>query len=69
MNAGFFNPYTAVTALYQPWKFGEDPFSSSWDRFAPRSTIKKYKNTQKTSAKYMARRAGMPGGLKEARWH
>jgi len=39
--------YHVLTHLYQPWNFGEDPFSSSWDRFAPKSTIKNMKKRKK----------------------
>jgi len=30
-----------LSSPYIAWTFGKDPFSSPWDRFAPRSTIKK----------------------------
>ena len=56
-NAKFMKPLHSST---NPWKVDEDRSSSSWELVAPRSTTK---ITKKTLAKYIARRASMPGGL------
>jgi len=65
MHAKFIKP---LHSSISHWKVGEDPSSSSWELVAPRSTTKNIKNKEKTSAKYTAHWAGVPGGLNYACW-
>jgi len=39
--------YQALTSLYQPWKFGEDPSGSFWELVASRSITKKQEAFEK----------------------